>query len=169
MRGHTRCRSHRDRELGRRGGGAPPGNLNALKSGRHAHPVSLPALELLAGQIVDQPDLLPDHIAAIVRSIQDRTRDPHKTLLAFRAALPDLTSLVAKDLFVVEANALLRQAPPSRRDSLLRVIKRNARGQEPGAALRTLRTLAPELERGHRVTGPAGDRDRQSWLQEHPE
>ena len=168
MRGHTRCRSHRDHELGRRGGGAPPGNLNALKSGRHAHPVSLPALDLLAGQIVDRPEQLPDHIAGIVRSIQDRTRDPHKVLLAFQPTLASLISLVAKEVFVAEVNALLRQTPPSRRGSLLRIIKRHARHQAPGAALRTLRELTTELEESHRETSTAGDRDRQHRLQEHP-
>ena len=30
MRANTRCRPHRDRELGPRGAGAPAGNLNAL-------------------------------------------------------------------------------------------------------------------------------------------
>jgi hypothetical protein len=40
IRGHTHCRSHRDAELGPRGAGAPPGNLNALKTGQDAHPLS---------------------------------------------------------------------------------------------------------------------------------
>jgi hypothetical protein len=117
MRGHTRCRSHRDRELGPRGGGAPAGNLNALKTGDHTHPLPLLGLQRLVRQIARQPDQLPDHLHLVARSIHSRTGDPHKTLIAFRALLTDLIPQVARGRPspsgqpIIESNESEKQVP----------------------------------------------------------
>jgi hypothetical protein len=150
MRGHTRCRSHRDRELGPRGGGAPPGNLNALKTGEHAHPLSPNDLRLVASQVVRQPHQLPDHLDLIVRSIHSRTSDPYNTLVALRAALSDLMPQVAVALFKTELDAQLRRIPPSQRGPLLRAVNKRLRCRTPEAALLSLRDTTFESEKSQK-------------------
>ncbi len=58
MRGRTHRRSHLDHLLGPRGAGAPDGNLNALKSGDHAHPLTDRYIVDLAHELVKRPDQL---------------------------------------------------------------------------------------------------------------
>ena len=124
MRGHTHCRSHRDHELGARGGGAPPGNLNAVKSGRHAHPLPPADLRHWAHQLTGYPQLLPKWLGQVADSLQSRTGgDPYRTLVALRSALSHLTSHVAADLFKTEMAALLAQLTSSQRDQFLRSIR----------------------------------------------
>ena len=111
MRGHDRCRSHRDAELGPRDAGAPPGNLNALRQGHRAQPLSPPDLQRLTAQLVEEPDHLPLHLDLALRDLHGRTGDPFNTLIALRALLP----LVAGRLFTAELKTLLGSLlpPPS--------------------------------------------------------
>jgi hypothetical protein len=126
MRGHTLCRSHRDPELGPRGSGAPPGNLNALKTGDRAHP--LPSLDLLqlAKDLARDPDRLPEHLAVAVDSIHARTHDPYRTLIALSSALGQLVPLVAAQLLAAKADTILQQLPPARRKPFLATLRRTA-------------------------------------------
>ena len=148
MRGQAHCRSHRDRELGPRGGGAPPGNLNALKTGEHAHPLSPTDLTQLAEQIVREPDSLPAILGSIVRSIHDRAPDPYSGLAGLRVAVTALREAVAAHLLTTEAEDWLLQLPPSQRAWALQTLqRRRLRHLNPDAALRSLRALVIEFEK----------------------
>ena len=50
MHEHSHCRAHLDHQLGPRGAGPPKGNVNALKSGRYAKPLSSAEPERQLGQ-----------------------------------------------------------------------------------------------------------------------
>ena len=148
MRGHTHCRSHRDHELGNRGGGAPPGNLNAINTGRHAHPVSPTDLQQGAHQLTIQPELLTKWLGQAVDSVQSRTGgDPYRSLVALRSVLSHLASHVAADLFKTEMAALLVQLSPSLRDRFLRAIHVCYGHRPPGEALRGLRKLVDQARK----------------------
>ena len=129
MRGHTHCRPHRapssnpnsDGNVGPRGAGAPAGNLTALRTGDHAHPLSPADLDQLVHDILRAPDRLPHHLNRTIRDIHRRTQEPVKTLLALEALLPTLASRVADDLFVAELDTFVARLPPANRD-LFRVI-----------------------------------------------
>jgi hypothetical protein len=141
MRGHTRCRPHRDAELGPRGAGAPPGNLNALRTGENAHPLSPDDLGQLAQSILRTPDQLPHHLDRTIQSIHRRYRDPVKTLLALQALVPVLLSRVADDLFVAELHALRQQLPPAHQGQVELAIWRRAVPLSPIHKLELLRKL----------------------------
>jgi hypothetical protein len=146
MRGHTHCRSHRDRELGPRGGGAPPANLNALKTGDHAHPLSPTDLNQLAAQLVREPDSLPAILDGVVRSVHSRAPDPYCCLAALRVAVIGLREWVAAHLLTTEAQDWLLQLPPSQRASALQALQW-LRYLHPDAALSSLRALMIEFEK----------------------
>jgi hypothetical protein len=152
MHGHTRCRSHRDRELGPRGGGAPPGNLNALKTGQQAHPTPISDLRDVANQVILQPDQLPDCLHGLAGSIHSRTRDPYRTLIAFRALLSDLIPLVATNLFIAEMRTLLGRLPPARRSTVATTFRKQMERQSPEAALLSLRGLIIESEKSKKTS-----------------
>lgn len=59
MRRHGLCRAHLDHRFGRRAADAPRVNLNPVKTGRYAHPVSPAPLQQIAGHNVQEPDRLP--------------------------------------------------------------------------------------------------------------
>ena len=77
-----RCRIHRDVDLSRRGigtkrrsrrqrgVGAPPGNLNELRHGAHAHLLPAPDFERLVATAIEQPADFPLQIGLAARSIQ---------------------------------------------------------------------------------------------------
>ena len=108
MRGHERCRSHLDAQRGPRRAGAPLANLNALRTGEHSQPLSLPEREQLVAAIIADPDALPLHLGRVVGSVQSRTGDPFLTLVALRRLLAQLIPLLAACLFRVELRAYLR-------------------------------------------------------------
>jgi hypothetical protein len=166
MRGHTHCRSHRDRELGPRRGGAPPGNLNALRTGDHAHPLSPSDLRDLADQLIRQPDHLPEHLSLVAHSLhtrsgclrQSKTHDPYRTLVALRTVLSDLIPHLALGLFKTELAASLQRLPPSERGPLLRTVKKQLGHQAPEVALLSLRRLMIESQENKKTstgTGPS--------------
>ena len=138
-RSHSLCPSHRDDELGPRGGGAPQHNLNALKTGAHAHPLASLNLAQLAKNLVRHPDHLPDLMEIAVQSIHPRTRDPYKTLVAFRTALSRLLPLVAAQLFATEVQAVLRQLPSSQREPFLAALRDRTRSLHLQSSLDSIR------------------------------
>lgn len=111
MRDSPFCRAHRTIEMGSCGGGAPAGNLNALKTGSHARPLSPRELARIALEVADRPDLMPDRIASVLRSICDRTSDPYLALTALRRLLPALIAALCAILVPREIEAYLRPVP----------------------------------------------------------
>jgi hypothetical protein len=145
MRDHTRCRAHRDAELGPRGVGAPFGNLNALKHGRYSHPFSSSDLESLATALVERSGDLSSHLHLAIQSIQARTDDPMMTLVALRALISQLTRVVAAWLFIAEFQALLQALPPPRRLKLMAVIVKAVSGRSPERRLLFIRNVRKQL------------------------
>jgi hypothetical protein len=141
MRGGTHCRPHRDPELGPRGAGAPAGNLNALRTGDHAHPLSPADLDQLVHDILRAPDQLPRLLDHTIRDIHRRCQDPARTLLALQALLSTLASRVADDLFVAELHAYARQLPPARRSHFELTIWPAALQLIPARKLDLIRSL----------------------------
>ena len=141
MRDHTCCRSHRDSELGERGGGAPPRNLHALKTGAHANPLPPSEFADLVAAIVAAPDDLPFQIGLVVRDIQGHTGDPFLALVALRRLFIQLVPLVAARLFTAELRDALRSTPltPHECDEYIRKIERLATGKNMEAHLWSLR------------------------------
>jgi len=151
MRGQARCRVHRDDELGPRGAGAPPGNLNALKHGHHSHPLSQPDLERLADQVLQSPDDLPYQVGLAAQSLHARAPGPFATLLALRLLLDELADLVAARLLVSELQALLDVLPPELHRQVHAAVTERLPRRSPIEVLRFLRQLRnqlPEQSRG---------------------
>ena len=146
MRGHTHCRAHRDAELGPRGAGAPPRNLNTLKTGDHLQPLPLPELLDLAHQIVLQPDETPYHLGRAAQSFHQRTRDPIKTIIALRGLLTKLAPAVSEELFALELETLLRRLTPQRRHRVQVTIWKQSLHLHPAAKLLLLRTIARTIK-----------------------
>jgi len=145
MHGHTLCRAHRDAELGPRGAGAPQGNLNALKHGRHAHPLPPPDLENLALCTVEQPEQFPLQLGLAAQSIQARTGDPFGLLVALHRLLSQLIPLVAARLFESELHALSHQIPPPAYTRIQTLIHHTIPHDRPARKLLLLRTLKKQL------------------------
>ena len=141
MRGSTRCRAHRDAELGPRGAGAPPHNLNALKHGHYSHPLPPPDLEHLAGCAIEQPDDLPFQIGLAVQSLQARIGDPLMTLIALRRLLSQLTTMIATRLFTSELQAYLHNLPLPLRGKLMAMIQKSVPADSPERKVLLLRNL----------------------------
>jgi hypothetical protein len=141
MRGQARCRAHRDAELGSRGAGPPPNNLNALKHGRHSHPLPLPDLAHLASHIATRPADLPLQIGLAARSLQARTDDPLLTLAALRRLLSQLTPIVATCLFNAELQGLLQALPPPARPHVQAIVEQYVPQNDPKKALQILRKI----------------------------
>ena len=145
MRDHTRCRAHRDAELGPRGAGAPPGNLNALKHGRYSYPFSRSDLESLAAALIERPGDLFSHLDLAIQSIQARTGDPLMTLIALRALIRQLTRVIAARLFIPELQALLQSLPPPWRLKVMAVIVKAVSGHSPERRLLFIRNVRKQL------------------------
>jgi hypothetical protein len=151
MRGADRCRSHRDRELGPRGGGAPPGNLNALLHGRHAHPLPSRDLQALAGRLQSSPEQFPAQLAQVGQALHRKTRDPYKTLVALRALHQALVPRAAADWFDAELEALLQPLPLPLRDRVQAVLQEHLGRLPPERRLATLRRVRRLLRRRART------------------
>ena len=152
MRDHTYCRPHRvasrgtrdrDDELGSCGGGAPPGNLNAIKTGAYTNPTPPSELVDLVAVIIADPDDLPTRIDLAVRAISeipfrghDRTGDPCLTLVALCRLFTQLVPYAAR-LFITELYAYLRRSSlsPLECDVQVRKIARLAAGKNLEARL----------------------------------
>ena len=145
MRDGDHCRPHRDAELGPqlgpRGGGAPSGNLNALKTGANANPLTPSELNDLVAAIVAAPDDLPFQVGLVARSIHARTGDTFLTLVALRRLLVQLVPQVTNRLFIAELrDALSKTAmPPLERKERLQEIERLGAGHNMEDHLWSLR------------------------------
>lgn len=124
MRGHLHCRSHLDPILGPRGAGAPPGNINAYKTGRYISPLSPIQIKRLAHDIAQDPDNFEQHLTNLVHDLwarvgSDKTIPPAlKALLALNGITTHLIPHLANELFITELNQLLQQFPPADRADL---------------------------------------------------
>lgn len=145
MRGQTLCRVHRNRDLGP-SGGAPPGNLNALRTGEHAFPLSYSDLQALAHDLTCQPHQLPDLLDAAIQSIHSRTGDSFQTLRALLPLLKELLPLVAEGLYEAELEALLQGLSPRDQDNLQAVLWRSSRGYDAETRLCFFRAIARRVE-----------------------
>jgi hypothetical protein len=141
MRDHTRCRAHRDAELGPRGAGAPRHNLNALKHGQHSDPLPETDFQRLVVTAVERPDDLALQVGLAVRLIQDRTGDSFLTLVALRRLLSRLVDSVAGALFTTELRETLQPLSPSVRERLQERIERLAVPKRPEDSLLLLRSI----------------------------
>lgn len=123
MRGYDECRSHLDPLLGPRGGGAPRGNLNALKTGEHINPASSTQLRRLAHDIVQQPEnvdqLLIDHVNELYAKVGYGTAVPRalRTVIALRETVEKLIPYLADAFFFAELEFHAQHCPPDQRAS----------------------------------------------------
>jgi len=108
--------AHRNAELGPGGVGAPAGNLNALKTGRRAHPLSADELSATSDALLAQPDDLPARMAHLTRLIMTRTEDPLLTLVALRALFSQVIEAYAARIFERELGDALAPLPAPLRD-----------------------------------------------------
>lgn len=139
MRGVDRCRTHRDDELGPRGGGAPPGNLNALACGDHSHPLPLPDVERLARVAIDHPGDLPLQVGLALRAIQARVSDPFLALVALYRLCSLLVARVAVLAYAVELDAFLACFHPQSHPHVRALLDLAAPVTDPVARLLALR------------------------------
>ena len=171
MRGHERCRWHTNgspsiRE-GARGPGAPLGNLNALKHGTSANPLSERSgdpelqgtsakLEEPIAAILAGSDDLPYHLglrstAEIPRCEGRRPLSKQSggdALLALRRLLAQVIPAVAGQLFSAELRDLLQPLPPQARDRTVAQIERLAahrRTEDLLLHLRKIKTYRKQL------------------------
>ena len=119
MRGRTHYLSHLDHLLGPLGAGAPDGNLNALKSGDYAHPLSERVIMDLAHALVQRPDQLKTKLTQVINQLYRRSGPipsdlrTLKTLVSLEIVLKSLISHFANDLFVMELEALTNNFSPA--------------------------------------------------------
>ncbi len=116
MRGHTRCRAHRVAEFGPGSVGAPAGNLNALKTGRRAHPLAGDELSAASDALLDRADDLPARMASLTRLIMSRTEEPFLVLVALRVMFSQLIEACAERIFQRELADALAPLPVPVRD-----------------------------------------------------
>jgi len=147
MRGHTRCRSHRDHELGPRNAGAPPRNLNAIKHGGYSFVLPSEQRLLLAEQILRQPDDLISHLGPIIQSLQQRTGDPIKNVAALSHLLARLVPCMIPLQFQIELEAFLRTVPPTRRKAFMDVLRCNSGSLDGWKRLSMLRAIIRGVRR----------------------
>lgn len=145
MRNHDHCRAHRD-ELGPSGAGPPPGNLNALKLGAHAHPLPTPELERLAEIAIGQPQDLPLQLGLVLQAIQSRTNDTFLALVALRALLIHLTNHVAVRLFSAELHDLLAPLPLATDHLFRSLVEQQTAHDSPPERLLNLRKMRTRLK-----------------------
>jgi hypothetical protein len=179
MRGHTHCRTHRrsvaeilslpkgDRELGPRGGGAPPRNLNALSHAGYSNGLPEPDLVRLAAAAIDSGDpesfeglfgsailtLWDRRSAAEILSLPKGTGDPFRALLALECVLDWLIDRVATDLFHQELTEVLAPIPPQEREGIQSNIERLAARDGHRKALVGLRRRRRDLEKKEKSNG----------------
>ena len=139
MRGRGLCRSHLDPILGRRGAGAPKGNLNAFKTGAHSRPLSRSNLITLAYQIVDDPDNYHHLIAEAVHLTGRTNVDPIKSILSLQILLKQLLPRVADQLFTNDVEQFLQRYPPAARSEIQMVIWKSLRNKPPLSRLEHFR------------------------------
>jgi len=160
MRGHTHCRTHRDRELGPRHGGGQPGNLNALRHARSSGGLPEPELDrLVAAAIDNQGQDLALQVGLAIQAIQSRTGDPFCVLLALDRVseqsgdpesfegLDRLIDRVATQVLHRELSEALAPIPQPRREPIQDNIERLAARDGPRKTLITFRQIKRQREK----------------------
>ena len=109
------CRSHLDHVLGRRNVGAPKGNLNAVKTGRHAHPLSKEKLESLSHEIAQRPNETPAILSREIYELFDRTGNSYNTIVLLARLSQQLLPLTADQRFHIELYNFIQQIHPESR------------------------------------------------------
>jgi hypothetical protein len=154
MRGRTRCRTHLDKELGPRRGGAPHGNLNALRHAGYSAGLPEPDMEcLVAAATAAGAEDLAFQFGLAIRDILGRTGDPFRTLLTLDRVLDGLIDCVATQLFQQELDEALAPIPPLEREGIQRNIDRLAARDGPRKALIVLRRCRRDWKKKKRATG----------------
>ena len=96
------CRSHMDHILGPHRSGAPKRNLNALKTGRYANPLSRENLELTAHAIAQHPHQIAEILSGHIDLLHSRIGDSYLTLLVVGRLTEQLSAFVADQCFHLE-------------------------------------------------------------------
>jgi hypothetical protein len=127
MRDHSHCRVHRNRELGRGRAGAPIANLNALKTGDNAQPLSQDQLRDLAIRLAHDPYGFDRHLLPAVIDIHQRAdHHPLKTILLLRRLLDQLYDPVASAIFNLLLEGYLNKLPEALRPEMQTQIWKQA-------------------------------------------
>lgn len=144
MRGKTHCRSHSHDKLGKPASGAPHHNLNALKTGRHAHPISPSELAHLAHNLVHEPEHFSQNIHQAIDSILQRQAKPNRwpnpvaSMLLLKLLFGQLYPMVADTLFYSTLDAYLRGLTPDKRLSIETLVCQYLLPLEPADRLQRL-------------------------------
>lgn len=140
------CRSHLDHLLGPRTAGAPKGNLNAVKTGRYANPLSKKELQTIAHTITEDPQQTPAVIFEALHAVHQRTRDPFLTLALLSRLAQQLIPYIADQRFHKELNRLLEEFPPQARPEIESVIWKETIKLTPLDRLKILRDAVSSLQ-----------------------
>jgi hypothetical protein len=138
-RAHARFRMRRWARRPTRPVGAPRGNLNAIRHGADAHPLSTMRLEQLAAAIAARPGDLATHLLPAIRDIQDRAPDDYRALVAVRVLAEALIDLIADNLFRQELRQALQPLPSPARERYCEHIQHLAARMHPQERLSFLR------------------------------
>ena len=122
-------------------GGAPRGNLNALRHGAHAHPLDKASLAHLAAAVQETPGELATLLFPAICSIQRRAPDTFRALIALRALIAALTDIIADSLFHQELSQALSLLPPLLHDHFAARVERLAADKSPVERLSLLRKV----------------------------
>lgn len=156
MRDHVHCRSHRDHELGPSNAGAPLCNINALKHGRYSKRQKSDKLRLMAYQIVNDPDHLPQHVSQTVNEIHAKSPGPVITLLFLKKLLAPLVHVVAEIQFTTELDAFLETVSSHNQPALKSHLWKTTIRLAPVERLAVLRTVLKEIS-NHIMDGAYGE------------
>ena len=140
------CRSHLDHVLGRRNVGAPKGNLNAVKTGRYAHPVRNEILTSIALEITNDPDQMPAILSRELHKLYDRTGDVFASMYLMTRLIRQLLPLVADHMFHIELYNFLQNVPTISRPSMEAAIWSEALPLNPLKRLSALREANEHLQ-----------------------
>lgn len=148
------CRSHLDHLLGPRHVGAPRGNLNAVKSGRYAHPVPTDKLDTLALELAKDPDLMPLFLSDQYSVLQERTGDVFTSLLLLYRMLQQLLPLLADHLFHIEVSRFIQQMPPEVRPRIEAIVWQHTLKLNPMKRLTDFREVRADIYKQYDYLDP---------------
>ncbi|MGD2079344.1 MAG: hypothetical protein PVH18_13250 [Chloroflexota bacterium] len=157
MRDSILCRPHRDHELGPRGGGAPPGNLNAWKHHKHVSPDTARRIRRIAYDLHQHPEKLHDHIAHLVDYFYNHgvSEDLPRTLKAIaclKIVFECLEEAHADVCFHADMDEILSSLPPERRPGAQRRLWQIALKHGPFDRAWQIRKAKPGIIAGQNRT-----------------
>jgi hypothetical protein len=120
-----------DHILGPHRSGAPKRNLNALKTGRYANPLSRENLELTAHAIAQHPNQIAEILSGHIDLLHSRIGDSYLTLLVVGRLTEQLSAFVADQCFHLELADFLETLPPASRLSMETSIWKHALPFDP--------------------------------------